>query len=138
MILRSGSGQQVLISGELLRCVSEPLRMLQLRRLLYETSSRWRIDLLSDAGVLNGIQQMIKSGKLVLVAEIIPEQKQSGGSPIPKPKMEPPPIQANPDRRQESRQEEPDPDTFDFPLDGALQASVLAAAAANGTAFCAT
>ncbi len=107
-----------------------------LRRLLYETSVGRHVSLLSDLKVLECVRQMLRNGEFELLVPVV-QKERTGGSAPPASAAASPPLTA-PAPRQSSRQVEPDPDTFDPPPDGAMQARALAMAASNGTPFCET
>jgi hypothetical protein len=140
MILRSSTGMQVLIPGDLSLRPNGPTQMTLLRRLLYETSVGRGVYLLSDAAVLSCLQKMMSNGEVTLVREFVRKpQSSGGGAPAPASAAAPPPSPAAaPAPRQQAREVAPDPDTFDSPPDAVIQAGVLAAAAASGSAFCET
>src|SRR5262245_39033694 len=77
MILRSHSGLQVVVSSDLALSVSDPLQMVMLRRLLYETSAGWRLDFLSDADVVQQVQQMLVHHELMMEEGIVRREKNS-------------------------------------------------------------
>ena len=109
--------------------------MSALRSLLAASRHTSDLSRLSNDQVLHEAAVLLTTGQLVLGWERILESRTAGGPKeerAPASEPAPAPVRAQP----AGRAQEPDPATYPAGHDGAVQAAVLTAAAAEGVPFC--
>lgn len=123
------------VQTTLMSSTVDPLRLIALRTVLLGHGHDWALCRMIDEEVIERIGHLVMTGCLHIhfkPQKAVPwAVSQSGAGASPSSRVYTPqsaPVLSN--------EPAPDPPTFTVPLDGAAQAAVLAAAAAQGQPFC--